>query len=827
MTKRKGGIVAIVLAVLAIIISLLCLGFSQTAVQASAATTSLYNIRFNYTATKGTFISTATTEQASGTNVLETDEIQCGKIVSSKRKVQFQIYGSSYSGTGNLSNGGYIGSDTINITNTGTFSEHTYEVKNSSGVVIKTVTTKSFSLSGLSDGLYSVSYTGGTEWKEETAIRDHPRAVKIVADFQFRVDTTKPTMSGASTSTTGKYINAAFTVSGKDLGSGIDKIYWLQPGAGSYLSTNSSSKTISASSTNGLYRFYTVDEVGNQSSTYYVYLDTVAPAGTFSLENGNTIASGGSTKEAFTFSATDSGSGVAKIEYKKPSSSTWSTYTAGTEIQPTAAQGMYTFRVTDKASNTATYTITVANPCANGHSYTSKVTAPTCTAGGYTTYTCTACGSSYTSNSTQALGHSYKATTTTGSCTEGGYTTYTCTRCGDSYTDNSTGATGHSYSATITAPTCTSSGYTTFTCTRCGNSYTGNRTEALGHSYQATTASSSCTSGGYTVYKCTRCGVSYTDNPTGALGHSYVASIIESTCTERGYTIYTCTKCGDSYRDNETAAKGHNYVSEVVSATCTEGGGTVYTCTRCGESYHGSETGALGHAYETNTVAATCGEGGYTIHTCTRCGSSYKDNETQPLGHNYVTTTKEATCTEYGMTVYTCQICGDSHSDVNGVYPTGHNYSNFIVKAATCTRDGERRYVCDKCGDEYTEVIPAMGHNYAITDSSSENGITTRTYTCTLCGDSYTQELGDQYEEVSSYIEELFEQYRPYMWWVLLATAGIWSIVMGVFFAIAQKNEDKEKAKKMIVNYVIGLVVIFAILVACPYLIRGIAALIT
>ena len=568
-------------------------------------------------------------------------------------------------------------------------------------------------------------------------------------------------------------------------------------------------------------------EVGNKSSTYYVYLDTVAPTGTFSLENGNTIASGGSTREAFTFSATDSGSGVTKIEYKKPSSSTWSTYTAGTEIQPTAAQGMYTFRVTDKASNTATYTITVADPCANGHSYTSKVTAPTCTTGGYTTYTCSACGSSYRSNTTQALGHSYKATTITGSCTEGGYTTYTCTRCGDSYTDNSTGATGHSYSATVTAPTCTSSGYTTFTCTRCGDSYTGNRTEALGHSYQATTASSSCTSGGYTVYKCTRCGVSYTDNPTEALGHSYVASIIEATCTERGYTIYTCTKCGDSYRDNETAAKGHNYVSEVVSATCTEGGGTVYTCTRCGESYHGSETGALGHAYETNTVAATCTEGGYTIHTCTRCGSSYKDNETQPLGHNYVTTTKEATCTEYGMTVYTCQICGDSHSDVNGVYPTGHNYSNFIVKAATCTQDGERRYVCDKCGDEYTEVIPAMGHSYAITDSSSENGITTRTYTCTLCGDSYTQELGDQYEEVSSYIEELFEQYRPYMWWVLLATAGIWSIVMGVFFAIAQKNEDKEKAKKMIVNYFVGLVVIFAILVACPYLIRGIAALIT
>ena len=59
-----------------------------------------------------------------------------------------------------------------------------------------------------------------------------------------------------------------------------------------------------------------------------------------------------------------------------------------------------------------------------------------------------------------------------------------------------------------------------------------------------------------------------------------------------------------------------------------------------------------------------------------------------------------------------------------------------------------------------------------------------------------------------------------------VATAGVWSIVMGVFFAIAQKNEEKEKARKMIKNYVIGLVVIFAILVACPYLVKGIAALI-
>ena len=50
--------------------------------------------------------------------------------------------------------------------------------------------------------------------------------------------------------------------------------------------------------------------------------------------------------------------------------------------------------------------------------------------------------------------------------------------------------------------------------------------------------------------------------------------------------------------------------------------------------------------------------------------------------------------------------------------------------------------------------------------------------------------------------------------------------MMGVFFGIAAKNDDIEKARKMIKNYVIGLVVIAVILVACPYLVRGIAAVI-
>ena len=341
--------------------------------------------------------------------------------------------------------------------------------------------------------------------------------------------------------------------------------------------------------------------------------------------------------------------------------------------------------------------------------------------------------------------------------------------------------------------------------------------EAGEYLFRATDRAGNCTTSSITLQSSHPC----------AEGHTYRKDIIPPTCTQGGYTHYTCTVCGEETVSDRTDALGHDFREEIHEADCTNAGFTVFICTRCGTREQSGEISALGHDYAEEIVGATCTEGGYSLYTCRRCGESYTDHITAPLGHDYITQTRQPTCTHFGGEVCFCRTCGQEKSSAQTIYPTGHDYSNFIVKAATCTEDGERRYVCDKCGDEYTEVIAAPGHSYATTDSASENGKTTRVYTCTVCGDSYTQELGDQYDEVTSYVEDLFEQYRPYMVWVFLATAAVWSIVMGVFFAIAQKNEDKEKAKRMLVNYFVGLVVIFCILVACPYLIRGIAALVT
>ncbi len=119
------------------------------------------------------------------------------------------------------------------------------------------------------------------------------------------------------------------------------------------------------------------------------------------------------------------------------------------------------------------------------HDYTATVIEPTCTEGGYTLHECD-CGDSYQDNETDPLGHDY---------VESGVDTYTCTRCGSSYTTHT-----HSYTSTVVEPTCTERGYTLYECA-CGHSYQSNFTDALGHDYIKFKEQF------YNVYyRCTRCG---------------------------------------------------------------------------------------------------------------------------------------------------------------------------------------------------------------------------------------------------------------------------------------------------------------------------------
>jgi len=65
-----------------------------------------------------------------------------------------------------------------------------------------------------------------------------------------------------------------------------------------------------------------------------------------------------------------------------------------------------------------------------GHSYAAVVTEPTCTAGGFTTYTCAACGDRYTADPTDMLHHWYGEWKPNADATH----TAKCRRCGVKHT---------------------------------------------------------------------------------------------------------------------------------------------------------------------------------------------------------------------------------------------------------------------------------------------------------------------------------------------------------------------------------------------------------
>lgn len=254
------------------------------------------------------------------------------------------------------------------------------------------------------------------------------------------------------------------------------------------------------------------------------------------------------------------------------------------------------------------------------HSYKTVVTAPTCTESGYTTYTCTICGSSFTTYDTDTTGHDYKAVVTAPTCTEDGYTTYTCSGCGDTYIADEVKATGHDYKATVTEPTCTKKGYTTYTCANCGDKYTADEISAKGHDYKATVTKPTCTKSGYTTYTCTVCGDKYTADKVKATGHDYKATVTKPTCTKNGYTTYTCENCGKSYTGDKTDKLGHTlgewqHTGEGVHAA---------ECLREGCNYVLEGTCAQ---YEYSILASTEDEEDTVFTLCPICGYISDDEQ--------------------------------------------------------------------------------------------------------------------------------------------------------------------------------------------------------
>jgi len=194
----------------------------------------------------------------------------------------------------------------------------------------------------LSDGDYVLTYVG-TYWSGIFTKKTY------TFTYKFTVDTTAPSVSlkaGGSTIASGSYTNKAITFTASDSYS-TNRVYYLSPSASSYTWTTGSKSVSATSANNGWWYFYGSDTY-QSTSTYKVYLDTVAPVGKITNSSGTTLSSGSYTNKPVKYTATDTG-GVSYLQVQLPGSSSWTSYSSGTALS--SATGWYYFRAVDKAGN--------------------------------------------------------------------------------------------------------------------------------------------------------------------------------------------------------------------------------------------------------------------------------------------------------------------------------------------------------------------------------------------------------------------------------------------------------------------------------------------
>lgn len=157
------------------------------------------------------------------------------------------------------------------------------------------------------------------------------------------VDTTAPTLN-LSLGTTDFSKSVPINIGVSDSESGVKLTQYKLPNSNSWVQcTGSSSITATM---NGVYTFMAVDNVGNavEKTITVSNVDTTAPIVSAVPNNvwGNTVN--------ITVSSSDSGSGIAKVEYQKPGESTWSTCTSNGNLVADK-NGTYSFRAIDNAGN--------------------------------------------------------------------------------------------------------------------------------------------------------------------------------------------------------------------------------------------------------------------------------------------------------------------------------------------------------------------------------------------------------------------------------------------------------------------------------------------
>lgn len=199
------------------------------------------------------------------------------------------------------------------------------------------------------------------------------------------------------------------------------------------------------------------------------------------------------------------------------------------------------------------------------HDYNKTVTPPTCTAGGYTTYSCKDCGSTYRGNPVSKIDHvegEWRVTKEV-TCFENGVETNFCAMCDMALATRVITSTGHdSGEWVVTTPAeCEEWGTNSLLCTKCGTvlSTKGIAPKGHGETKVEITVPAGCESMGRESTLCVDCGKELSFVLTDSLGHSAIAP---ATCEEDSI----CGRCNEIL----VPRFGHDWDDGVITKEPTE-----------------------------------------------------------------------------------------------------------------------------------------------------------------------------------------------------------------------------------------------------------------
>ncbi len=146
-----------------------------------------------------------------------------------------------------------------------------------------------------------------------------------------------------------------------------------------------------------------------------------------------------------------------------------------------------------------------------------------------------------------------------------------------------------------------------------------------------------------------------------------------------------------------------------------------------------------GHSYGTMTkVEGGCLGKTYDLKICIRCHERLEENVKKAPGHDGEVVTTPATCTQSGSETFKCKNC--SYSYTNVIPAIGHDYALKSDEKATCEKEGVKTFACknEGCDSTYTQTLPKAEHvltSNKVAPTCGSEGYTE--YSCENCDYNY------------------------------------------------------------------------------------------